>query len=412
MQASRVEFVLKVASFKGRLMKQSENNEMELWLRGLARRHGGSSVVRDLATQDEVTAGHLDADELSSYAEGALPALTRARYTAHLADCSRCRNIVSQLASSSGAAVQPQTGERERSVGFWQRVGAFLSPQVLRYAVPALALFAVIAVGLVALRRQPQGEFVAQTQSPQPELNVAEDKRSTPEGLLKTDSSTKAVAEKTREKTRDADVARADKGSKAGEEADSPAVLPPSPYAVNAPAPAAKAAKKDAETGQVTVAQQPNFAREPVATPATQPQTGNANTAAGVARRQEKPAEREDAREQQDRAGERAKSEDKENNQAAARSRNTSIGRGALLSTGVDKSSEAGTRTVSGRRFRRQGEVWVDTAYQSSVSLITVGRGSEQFRALVADEPGIRVIADQLPGEIILVWKGRAYRIR
>jgi Putative zinc-finger len=390
-------------------MKQAENNEMELLLRGLARRHGGSSVVRDLATQDEATAGHLDADELSSYAEGALPALTRARYTAHLADCSRCRNIVSQLASSSGVVIQPQTRERESSVGFWQRVGAFLSPQVLRYAVPALALFAVIAVSLVALRRQPQSDFVAQNQTPEPALQVAEDKRQAAEGLLKSDSSPRAAAsEKTAERTRDGDVARADKGSKVGEETNSLAVSP-NADPVQAPAPAAK---KDAETGQATVAQQPTFAREPVATPA-QPQTGSVDTAGGVARRQEKPAER-DYREQQTREGERAKSEDRGNYQTAAKSRAAAPGgsTSSLHSAGVDNSNEAGTRTVSGRRFRRQGDVWVDTAYQAGTSLVKVGRGTEQYRALVADEPGIRVISEQLPGEIILVWKGRAYRIR
>jgi hypothetical protein len=41
-----------------------------------------------------------------------------------------------------------------------------------------------------------------------------------------------------------------------------------------------------------------------------------------------------------------------------------------------------------------------------------MARGSEQFRALVADEPEIKKIAEQLDGEVIVVWKGRAYRIR
>ena len=29
----------------------------------------------------------------------------------------------------------------------------------------------------------------------------------------------------------------------------------------------------------------------------------------------------------------------------------------------------------------------------------------------VADEPAVKTIADQLDGEIVVVWKGRAYRI-
>ncbi|PYS40798.1 MAG: hypothetical protein DMF71_12530 [Acidobacteria bacterium] len=48
---------------------------------------------------------HLDADELNAFAEGAVPAETRSRYVSHLADCSDCRRLVSQLAIASGASI-------------------------------------------------------------------------------------------------------------------------------------------------------------------------------------------------------------------------------------------------------------------------------------------------------------------
>ncbi|HEX5832637.1 MAG TPA: hypothetical protein VFY34_02225, partial [Pyrinomonadaceae bacterium] len=73
---------------------------------------------------------------------------------------------------------------------------------------------------------------------------------------------------------------------------------------------------------------------------------------------------------------------------------------------------DAATRTVAGRRFRKERGIWTDTAYDSSTATVNVARGSEQFRALVADEPEIKKIAEQLDGEVIVVWKGRAYRIR
>jgi hypothetical protein len=41
-----------------------------------------------------------------------------------------------------------------------------------------------------------------------------------------------------------------------------------------------------------------------------------------------------------------------------------------------------------------------------------VRRNSEQYRALISDEPEIGRIADALGGELIVVWKGRAYRIK
>ena len=53
----------------------------------------------------------------------------------------------------------------------------------------------------------------------------------------------------------------------------------------------------------------------------------------------------------------------------------------------------------------------MDTAYQSGRATVEVARSSEQYRALVADETEIRKIADQLDGEVIMVWKGKAYRI-
>ncbi len=69
-------------------------------------------------------------------------------------------------------------------------------------------------------------------------------------------------------------------------------------------------------------------------------------------------------------------------------------------------------RTVSGRRFIRENNTWVDTEYDSSRAVTIVKRGSEQFRALIADEPGIQTISEQLSGVVIVVWKSRAYRIQ
>jgi hypothetical protein len=74
--------------------------------------------------------------------------------------------------------------------------------------------------------------------------------------------------------------------------------------------------------------------------------------------------------------------------------------------------SVAETRSVAGRKFRRQGNAWVDTAYREGQSYTVVRRNSEQFRALAADEPQLRRVADALGGEVTVVWKGRAYRIR
>jgi len=56
--------------------------------------------------------------------------------------------------------------------------------------------------------------------------------------------------------------------------------------------------------------------------------------------------------------------------------------------------------------------VWIDMAYNTSTPTTNINRGSEQYRALIGDEPGLKTIAEQLSGEVIVVWKGKAYRIR
>ncbi len=85
---------------------------------------------------------------------------------------------------------------------------------------------------------------------------------------------------------------------------------------------------------------------------------------------------------------------------------------GPSTSDKKNKGTEVESRSVSGRRFIREGDAWVDTAYESPRATVKVVRGSEQFRALVADEPGLGTIAQQLDGVIIVIWKNRAYRIQ
>jgi hypothetical protein len=67
------------------------------------------------------------------------------------------------------------------------------------------------------------------------------------------------------------------------------------------------------------------------------------------------------------------------------------------------------TRSVGGRKFRRQGKAWVDQKFKASLPLKQISRGSDEFSSL---DSGLRSIAQQLSGEIIVVWKGKAYLIK
>src|SRR6476620_1510328 len=119
-------------------MKQESNNAIDLMLRKLGRSDGRSQENAGNGAAQSNHA-HLDADELSAYAENALPVTTRARYTEHLADCARCRQIVSQLRQAAGFVVDDSPKTLPIS-GIKAFLASLLSPVVLRYAVPALGL--------------------------------------------------------------------------------------------------------------------------------------------------------------------------------------------------------------------------------------------------------------------------------
>ncbi len=401
-------------------MKQETNNEIDLLLRRLSRREGSGSPTTEAARIDQQ---HLDADEVNSYAENALPAAARARYTEHLAECVSCRKIVAQLSVSSGAVVTEKVTAVSELSGLKKFLGSFFSPLVLRYAVPALGVIAIMVVGLVVLRRERANDFVAQVaQDGRSESPAAEPlKQQTPSSGLLDEHNAKVVGSPTPQSraNKDGEVAPETKAS--------------GDTSVEEPGRVAKDLKRDTPV----VGEQQPFDSAAPATPAPKPAAGGVEAQRNAEIAQKK--KQEDVADQtvsanegsKERAKESAKEEARRADEvAAARSgpaRSQTLpmeaktakapqGAGSRESErtrveGGDK-DDTETRFVAGRRFRKAGGVWVDTAYDSSRTTVNLARGSEQYRALVADEPAIRTIAEQLDGEIIVVWKGRAYRIR
>ena len=149
-------------------MNQASNNEVDLLLRSLAKGRDGAALRSGSASAggNGSSPDHLDADELNSYAEGVVPAAARARYTEHLADCEACRRMVIDLSQAAGAANRLEVPVQQRGPGVWQKLAAVFSPAVLRFAVPALVLTAVIGIGLLARRSEPGNGPIAQKAQP------------------------------------------------------------------------------------------------------------------------------------------------------------------------------------------------------------------------------------------------------
>ena len=406
-------------------MKQESNNEMDLILRKLGRESTTLPVMEGNGSPETAAEKHLDADELNAYAENALPLKTRARYTEHVADCTRCRQIVSQLNLAAGLIVEEKSSVVPPLSGWKALLSSLFSPMVLRYAVPAVLLLTVASIGLFVFRSTSQQAhrsavaFSTDQKPPEP-TSVLADK--SPSVGNKTDSNPEQVATtKTNGEREGAANAKGDvvDSKKAGEQKREQTETTATDQISAAAAPASANQAPPASMESVTVQEQA-VRNENVAQRKTQPAAKPAETV-GVASADEG---REKEPEKQTRESEKAAT--------------PTVGGYAGRSAGIaklknapkaatDRASEedkpingrdredkdnSEIKSIAGRRFRKEGSTWVDTAFDSSRRTVNLTRGSEQYRALVADEPEIKTIADQLSGEVIVVWKGTAYRIR
>ncbi|HVF50668.1 MAG TPA: zf-HC2 domain-containing protein [Pyrinomonadaceae bacterium] len=478
-------------------MKSELDKEIDRWLRGhteATRRRGGASAStsdaggnggsggsgdsgHDAATPD-TSAAHLDADELSAYAENALPAQTRLRYASHLADCDHCRKIATNIALASGVAGEIEKREAATTnaraahtpkTSWSEWLAALFSPRALRYVAPVLAVMLVGIVAFVVLRQNAGEKSLARRyETLAPNTQTANDTtvRETTGTTGNADTATTnmnsnasalppsagIVGDQPQPKSEDAPASNeiagstsapivADKatGNVINKEADTNAPLamkagPPEKkadddanFAVQTapPAPAQSVEKERAveleESARVYAG----------AANAQQQQNNRANTY-GVGRKrsggggedqmaqsnrgyevqQRGEQQRELARDER-----RMKDEQRteERSRAGAMKSAPAEPRTSARRDEVARSTTAAvaeTRSVGGRSFRFQNGAWTDTAYRAGQATTNISRGSERFRALAADEPGLARIASNLDGTVIVVWKNRIYRIR
>jgi hypothetical protein len=401
-------------------MNKATNNEVDLLLRKLARRPRGDSadfaeIAEHSGAQREQQ--HLDADELNAYAENALPDVSRALYTEHLADCAACRKLVAQLSLASGTTVTAPSVAAKAPSSIKKYLARLFAPRVLRYAGPAFAVIAVLAIAFILNRQKPSSDYVAQnqesgrvqtaktTEAPQPPVafDSPAEKNGAVASARKVESKPNSVA--TPEERQQEQAAAKPKALDSATTVDKLEEAPPA-----SPAP------------------QPTMARE--ATETAKTLNGRLAGTDDLAK-QKKPAPAKDQEAE-------SKEEDRKSDEAALRPAKPKTetsplqsprSQGAGISSAVSRDSrrerdksetnekgesnkEDDGRTVVGHHFRRQNGIWVDAAYEPSRKTVNVARGSEQYQALVADEPAIRTIAEQLDGVVIVVWKGQAYRIR
>jgi hypothetical protein len=411
MQGFELQSVLKVTRFHGE-MKEEANNEMDVLLRRLGRTLDRSAVHPENGDAGSTPEAHLDADELNAYAENALPPTTRARYTEHLADCTRCRQIVSQLSLAAGLVFEEKTSAEPALTGLRAFISSFFSPMVLRYALPALGVILVATLGLFVLRQSGRQEapfntaadkVALRTEPAAPEqqspsyhtFNQAQERPVQKEGVEAGKQQPEANKKLDAAEADTAKVEREEKRQEPIKTVDQIAAAPPAP-AANYEAPKVKessgdkktVASEDARRGQAVAAAPESVSVE------QQKELAKARDSEGGGR-----------------AGVFGVASSKDKSEVTRARSQPGVGTAEINTSRRADKDEAQSRSVGGHRFERRGSLWVDVTYDSRATTNVV-RGSEQYRALIADEPSIKTIADQLDGEIIVMWNNRAYRIR
>ena len=362
---------------------------------------------------------HLGVDEIAAFAENALPEAGRAVYTRHLAACDDCRKILSAVISlNSEVETLPEASALpavEPAAARWYR-GLFGFPG-LAYALGGLI---VVLAGFLAFSvvRNSDRSSVADVSQISEQAPVAESGTSASEDQLfpaypanTADTSANSAANS------NSNTAVANVGRSAA--ANNPSNAAAS-VTTSLPEEQKRAFKVDGASGSentfVIDGQETATARPPAPAAAApvqaskdkaerselkpSPEFRNLDVSPPVAAQQDMQA-REDSKNA--RAKQAAANAQTKIIAGPSRDMNSQYGNSQIQTLPAPS-----RRIVSGRNFELRQGVWYDAGYKGQAAT-NVKRGTETYIRLDA---GLRNIADNIGGTVIIVWKGKAYRIQ
>jgi hypothetical protein len=381
-------------------MEQEFDKEIDALLRKLPR--------ANVSPGDGPASVHLEPDQFASFAENATPAAARQVLTLHLAECERCRGILSETVRmnseaaplSETATSAPAINATGLEVPWYRRL--FLFPN-LAYVMGGLVLVFSGFLGYVALRDNGVGgATVSQVVNNEAPATSAPDADASEYGGIEQLSAnsaantavpaTNSVAMPSNRGVANAssatiangyaDAKREDTAAGApftvdGLAAGQPAPPPPPPAAatdsttaVNERAKAAELSKAKDDSG--------GFGRLAESKVAQEREEAKLRSVQGAAAKKSAPAG--PSRDMQAQFPNRAQNYDQ----------------------------LPPTKNAGGKSFEFRDGVWYDTAYRRQ-PFTTVRRGTEAFLRLDA---GLRSIAEAVGGTSVIVWNSKAYRIQ
>jgi hypothetical protein len=390
--------------------------------------------ARGPTTAASLTSAHLEPDEIAAFAENALPANARSFYIKHLADCDRCRTVLSQTISlipeaepvaASSVVDIPLVSLKEPT--WFQKLFAMpgLATMMGGLVIVFVALLGYMIYqggfgGKTEVASVRRSESVAENRTfsdqPAPSANAASNSANTAasssspaitsEGspLNKTiGQSDVATDQPVTDGLDQKQPADGEKNEVSREEDRSRAASPPAaePAAPVAAAPMMKEQPKTADADAKKLSERKVEDKRDVA------KTESADTVTAA-----KPELSKDASIQNN-------SVNVQNNQqnvggAASKSksgpyRNMDQQRNVSPVAGARSDDEApANRRAGGKSFEKKEGVWYDVVYHGQPT-INIRRGTGEYKVL---DSGLRSIAESVGGTVVVVWKDKAYRIQ
>ncbi|MCD9185803.1 MAG: zf-HC2 domain-containing protein [Pyrinomonadaceae bacterium] len=352
-----------------------------------------------------VSESHLDADVLSAFAENALPEKSKKLYTAHLADCDRCRRILSNLISLNAEEESvpvkiAETSIIETAVPWYRKL--FFGRNLV-YTMGALVLAFSAFTGYIVIQNVSNGLSS--------EVSMANTASKPVRGPSASDESVSP--------SNSASVANT---------ASNMSAVPTNPAAANANASSMNTATTSAtpmisgiakDNDSLAKAPEPidrNKSSEDVVSggvkPIDLPSQPRKEESRDLKNENPKPAlaqpkidDREERKTVPAPPPVAAAERDEQQDKMVTRSTTNPSPAGAAKMA----KKKADSKTVNGKTFNYENSVWVDSQYRQGMPLTNISRGSNEYQKL---DGGLKNIAQQFNGTVVVVWKSKAYQIR
>jgi len=354
----------------------------------------------------KISEPHLDADVLSAFAENALPEKSKKLYTAHLANCDRCRRILSNLISlNAEEEIVPvkiaETPIVETAIPWYRKL--FFGRNLV-YTMGALVLAFSAFTGYIVIQNVSNGlsseVSMANTASkPVRGPSAGEEPvfSSNAASVANTASNISAVP------TNPAANANASSMN---------AVTTTATPAISGTTAANQSLAKSAETADRNKLADDAISggEKPIDLP-SQPlkeesrDLKNESERPKIALAEPKLDEREARKTLPAPPPVAATERDEQQDKMVTRSTTNPSPAGAAKMA----KKKADGKTVNGKTFNYGNSVWVDSQYRQGSPITNISRGTDEYRKL---DGGLKRIAEQFSETVVVVWKAKTYRIQ